>query len=242
MPDRLPLLLVRPVDVAPLAFVCGDPARARRIAEHFDELRQVGSNREYLTFTGLVQGLPVTVSSHGVGAGGASICFEELIQAGARTLIRLGTSGSLRPECREGALILATCAIRRDGAGERLIPLAYPAVADWRVTAILAEALSAEPEVSWRAGLILSEGTFYPGLLASELETWTAAGALAIEMEAAMLFTVAGLRGARAGALLAVDNYVFDRKDYEPHREIVAQGIDRMILCALRAVPALAKL
>lgn len=242
MPDRLPLLLVRPADVAPLAFVCGDPARARRIAEHFDESRQVGSNREYQTFTGTVEGAPVTVSSHGVGAGGASVCFEELIQAGARTLIRLGTCGSLRLDIREGALILVTGAIRRDGAGERLIPLAYPAVADWRVSSILAVALSAEPAVPWHSGLVLSEGTFYRGLLASELETWAAAGALAIEMEAAMLLTVAGLRGIRAGALLAVDNCVLDRKEYEPHREIVALSVDRMIRCALRAVPALVKL
>jgi uridine phosphorylase len=61
-------------------------------------------------------------------------------------------------------------------------------------------------------------------------------------MEVSMLFTVAGLRGVRAGALLAVDNYVFDLKDYEPHRDIVVQGVDRMIRCGLRAVPALAKL
>jgi len=54
MPDLLPLLLVRPEDVAPLAFVCGDPARARaqRVAEHLSEAWQVGSNREYQTFTG----------------------------------------------------------------------------------------------------------------------------------------------------------------------------------------------
>jgi uridine phosphorylase len=61
-------------------------------------------------------------------------------------------------------------------------------------------------------------------------------------MEASMLFTVAGLRGVRAGALLNVDNYVFERKEYEPHREIVAEGTGRMIRCALRAVPALAQL
>lgn len=242
MPELLPLLLVRPADVAPLAFVCGDPARARHIAGHLDKARQVGSNREYVTFTGTVQGHPVTVSSHGVGAGGASVCFEELIQAGARTLVRLGTCGSLRPDLREGALILATGAIRRDGAGERLIPLAYPAVADWRVTAVLAETVASEPEVPWRAGLVLSEGTFYPGLLASELETWVAAGALAIEMEVSMLLTVAGLRGVRAGALLNVDNYVFERQQYEPHREIVVRGTERMIRCALRAVPALTAL
>jgi uridine phosphorylase len=236
----LPLLLVHPGDVAPLAFVCGDPARAQRIASHFTDARQVGSNREYLTFTGTVNGHPVTVSSHGIGAGGASICFEELIQAGAKTIVRLGTCGSLQPQYREGALILATGAIRRDGASERLVSLAYPAVADWRVTAALAEAVATEPEVPLGIGLVLSEGTFYPGLLPSETETWATAGALAIEMEASMLLTVAGLRGVRAGALLNVDNYVFERKGYEPHREVVAKGTDRMIRLALRAVPGLA--
>lgn len=242
MPDLLPLLLVRPADVAPLAFVCGDPARARRMAASLNEPRQVGNNREYQTFTGMVDGQPVTVSSHGVGAGGASICFEELIQAGARTLVRLGTCGSLQPQYREAALIVATAAIRRDGASERLIPLAYPAVADWRVTAALVDAVVAEPEVPLGIGPILSEGTFYPGLLPAETETWAATGALAIEMETSMLFTVASLRGVRAGALLNVDNYVFERKDYEPHREIVVQGTDRMIRCALRSVPALARI
>jgi uridine phosphorylase len=240
MPDLLPLLLVRPSDVAPLAFVCGDPARARRMAAYLNEPRQVGSNREYQTFTGMVDGHPVTVSSHGVGAGGASICFEELIQAGARTLVRLGTCGSLHPQYRETALIVATAAIRRDGASERLVPLAYPAAADWRVTAALADAAAAEPDLSWGIGTVLSEGTFYPGTLPSEMEIWATHGALAVEMETAMLFTVAGLRGARAGALLCVDNYVFERKTYEPHREIVMQGIERMIRVGLRAVPGLA--
>lgn len=242
MSDILPLLMVHHVDVAPLAFVCGDPARAHRIAGHLTEPRQVGSNREYQTFTGRVGDVPVTVSSHGVGAGGASICFEELIQAGARTIVRLGTCGSLQPDYRETALIVATAAIRRDGASERLVPLAWPAVADWRVTASLVEAVAAEPDLPFGIGPVLSEGTFYPGLLPSETEMWASIGTLAIEMETAMLFTVAGLRGIRAGAILSVDNYVFERKQYEPHREIVLQGIERMIRAGLRAVPALARL
>jgi uridine phosphorylase len=242
MPEILPLLLVRPGDVAPLAFVCGDPARARHIAGHLEDARHVGNNREYQTFTGTAGGVPVTVSSHGVGAGGASICFEELIQAGARTLVRLGTCGSFRAEYREGALIVATAAIRRDGAGERLIPLAYPAVADWRVVAALVKAASAEPGLPLGIGPVLSEGAFYPGPLPSEQPLWIEAGALAVEMEVSILFTIAGLRGVRAGALLNVDNYVPERKEYEPHRDVVAQGTDRIIRIALRAVPALAGL
>jgi hypothetical protein len=81
----------------------------------------------------------------------------------------------------------------------------------------------------------------YPRLLPSELPLWIAAGVLAIEIECSLLFTLAALRGARAraGALLNVDNYVPERIEYEPHRDIVAAGTERMIRAALRAVPAL---
>jgi uridine phosphorylase len=235
----LPHLKAQPADLAPLAFVCGDPARARRIAEHLADVRHVGSNREYETFTGAVDGVAVTVSSHGVGAGGAAVCFEELIQGGVRTLVRLGTCGSLQPAYREGALLVATGAVRRDGASDRLVPPAFPAIADWRIVAALHAAASAEPEAAVGTGLAVSEGVFYPGLLPSELPLWIAAGVLAIEMECSLLFTLAALRGARAGALLNVDNYVPERIEYQPHRDIVAAGTERMIRAALRAVPAL---
>lgn len=236
---HLPHLKAHSADLAPLAFVCGDPARARRIAGHLADVRHVGSNREYETFTGTAGGLPVTVSSHGVGAGGAAVCFEELIQGGVRTLVRLGTCGSLQPQYREGSLIVVTGAVRRDGASDRLIPPAFPAVADWRLVAALHAAAQAEPEATPGIGFTLSEGVFYPGLLPSELPLWINAGVLAIEMECSLLFTLATLRGARAAALLAVDNYVPERTEYEPHREVVVAGVERMIRVAVRAVPGL---
>ncbi len=240
MATRLPHLKTQPADLAPLALVCGDPARARAIAGHLTEVRHVGSHREYETFTGTAGGIPVTVSSHGVGAGGAAVCFEELIQGGVRTLVRLGTCGSLQPQYREGALIVVTGAVRRDGASDRLIPPAFPAVADWRLVAALHEAAQSDPEATVGTGLALSEGVFYPGLLPSELPLWIAAGVLAIEMECSLLFTLAAIRGARAGSLLAVDNYVPERTEYEPHRNVVTAGIERMIRVAVRAVPGLA--
>ena len=78
---------------------------------------------------------------------------------------------------------MATSAIRRDGATKRLIPLAYPAAADWRVAAALVDAVAAEPDLPWGTGTVLSEGTFYKGPLPSEMEMWAAAGAPAVEME-----------------------------------------------------------
>ena len=122
------------------------------------------------------------------------------------------------------------------------MPPAFPAVADWRIVAALHAAALAEPGATVETlgtGLALSEGVFYPGLLPSELPLWIAAGVLAIEMECSLLFTLAALRGVRAGALLNVDNYVPERTEYQPHRDVVAAGTERMIRTALRAVPAL---
>ena len=237
----LPHLKASPDDLAPLAFVCGDPARARRIAEHLTAARHVGSHREYETFTGSVDGVAVTVSSHGVGAGGTAVCCDELIQGGVHTLVRLGTCGSLQPGYREGALLVVTGGVRRDGASDRLVPPAFPAVADWRVVAALDAAARAEPGAVVGTGLALSEGVFYEGLLPSELPLWIAAGVLAVEMECSLLFTLAAIRGARAGALLNVDNYVPETTVFDPHREVVAAGTERMIRAAVRAVPALAE-
>jgi uridine phosphorylase len=244
MASLLPHLKARPADLAPLALVCGDPARARRIAEHLTAARHVGSHREYETFTGEVAGVAVTVSSHGVGAGGAAVCCDELIQGGVRTLVRLGTCGSLQPQWREGALLVVTGAVRRDGASDRLVPCAFPAVADWRVVGALDAAARAEAgdRAGVGTGLALSEGVFYPGLLPSELPLWIAAGVLAIEMECSLLFTLASIRGVRSGALLNVDNYVPERTVFDPHRAVVAEGTERMIRAAIRAVPALAEI
>eukprot|EP01126_Amoeba_proteus_P060332 TRINITY_DN796_c0_g1_i17.p1 TRINITY_DN796_c0_g1~~TRINITY_DN796_c0_g1_i17.p1 ORF type:complete len:110 (-),score=19.96 TRINITY_DN796_c0_g1_i17:860-1189(-) len=65
-------------DVAPLCLVVGDAERARLVAD-LEPGILVSSNREYYTYTGKHKGKRVTVSSHGVGGGGASVCFEELI-------------------------------------------------------------------------------------------------------------------------------------------------------------------
>ena len=116
-PDAfLPNLGVRADDVAPAVLVVGDPERAEQIAKELADARLVGANREYRTFTGTRNGVPVTVSSHGVGAPGAAICFTELIRAGARAIVRAGTCGGLQPGMTRGTIIVPTGAVRDDGA------------------------------------------------------------------------------------------------------------------------------
>ncbi len=104
-----------PGQIAPRVLTCGDPWRAQSIAEKMENTTVVSKNREYWVFNGEYNGVPVTVASHGVGASGAAICFEELIRSGAKVIIRVGTCGTLQPEVVAGDLVVATGGVREDG-------------------------------------------------------------------------------------------------------------------------------
>jgi uridine phosphorylase len=230
-------------EVSSVIIAVGDPSRARRAAAMLEDMRPLSDTRGYPAFTGRWKGVPVSIASHGMGAGGASICFEELIQAGAKTIIRAGTCGSLQPEYREGNLIIVTGAVRSDGASQELIPPTYPALAHYEVTTALVAAAknAAAPGQPTGVGVCISGSVFYPGVLASDLGMWAKARVLAVEMEVAVLLTIAGLRGIRAGALLTVDNYVFERTEYEPYRDVVQNGVSRMLTVTFDAAVDLGK-
>lgn len=222
--------------------VCGDPARADRIAERLDSTTLLSSKREYRAHNGTYRGVPITVCSHGIGAAGAAIAFEELIIAGARTLIRVGTCGGLQPDIHAGYLVIATAAVQNTGYGRETVPAGYPAVASASLALGLQRA--AEPSrQEIRAGIVLSRDSFYPGVevaTAPNYQAMSRANVLAVEMECAALFIVGSLRGAQTGAILAVDGNVLEAvesvESYKPGRDIVHQAIDSAISCALEAL------
>lgn len=241
MDDRTPILRVRPADIAPRVLVCGDPERAAQIANGLHDARLVGQWREYTTYTGAYNSQSVTVSSHGVGGAGAAVCFEELIRAGAQTIIRVGTCGSYLPQIRSGGLIIGTAAVREDGVSAELVPLAFPAVADVDVTQALMRAARDQPDQHAHAGIVRTHAAFYSGVLPPTHELWMRAGVVAIEMEYATLLVVASLRGIRAGGIFAVDGNPAEAADmtgYNPHREVVEQAKRAMITIALEAIVA----
>ena len=92
-------LRANPGDYAEAVLVPGDPLRAKYIAEtFFDAPRQVNGERGMLGFTGTFRGAPVSVQSTGMGCPSAAIVIEELVQLGAKRIIRVGTCGGLRSE------------------------------------------------------------------------------------------------------------------------------------------------
>jgi uridine phosphorylase len=238
---NLPLLNVNATDLMPTALVVGDPQRAAAAAEYLDDVKELGYSREYRTFTGTYVGVPITISSHGVGAAGASICFDELMQGGVKTIIRAGTCGAMRPEIEDGELIIGTGAIREDGTSEKLVPIAYPAIADRHVVTALEDAAREAGCQSTHTGVVLTQGYFYPGILPHVARVWLNAkiDLYAAEMELATLLVIASIYGVRAGGIFTSDGNLTKEADpltYDPHRRVVKEGIETMVRIALEAL------
>jgi purine-nucleoside phosphorylase len=195
---------------APLAhrvLLPGDPGRALRLAQELlDGPRMFNHNRGLWGYTGAAaDGAPLTIQSTGMGGPSTAIVASELIELGARTLLRVGTCGALDGSLELGQLLVATEAIADDGTSRALGAAAF---ADARVPAspaLLATLLAAPrtPTLDIVAdGPVVSTDLFYDST--DREPAWLAAGARAVEMEAATLFALAARRGVQAGALLIV--------------------------------------
>jgi uridine phosphorylase len=241
--NPMPTLRARPSQIARAAMVVGDPNRAAEAAKLLDQAEEVGSFREYRTFSGFYKGKRITIASHGVGAGGANMCFHELFQCGVTTVIRAGTCGAMQPEMNDGSLIIGTGAVRLDGVTEHMMPLAFPAIADRHVTAALEAACVEQGVTQPYAGIILSQSYFYPGVLPNETDYWLATGLpAAVEMEYSLLLVMASIARARAGGIFVSDGNLTrtpDPNDYNPHREVVEAGKARMLRATLEALASL---
>ncbi len=241
--DRvLPHLLLRPGDLPDVVLVPGDPKRAERIAGRLEGAQPLAANREYHSYRGTYRGVPVGVTSAGVGAAGAVIAYEEAIRAGARTLLRVGTAGSLSDDVVAGDLVVVSAAARGEGASRQLVPIEVPAMADPDVTAALWAAARAANGRAHR-GVGLSVDAFYHGLVDLGFETYAAAGVLCVEMECSALFIVGMLRRIRTGAIVAIDGSAraASSGEHDPHRDLVQQTVDREIDVALEAIVRLGR-
>ena len=116
-------------DIADFVILPGDPGRVDFIAEQFEDAKEIAFNREYKTITGTYKGRPVSVTSTGIGCPSAAIAIEELANIGAKTLIRLGTSGAMQEHTRVGDLVIANGAVRQEGTSLQYMPIEFPAVA-----------------------------------------------------------------------------------------------------------------
>lgn len=119
----------------------GDPDRVEVIASRFDNPKFVMRRREYTTWTGELDGVPVACTSTGIGCPSTAIAVEELADVGVDTFIRVGTSGSMQHHIKPGSIGVVSGAIRDEGTSRHYLPMEFPAVADLDITLALREAV-----------------------------------------------------------------------------------------------------
>lgn len=206
---------VAPGEVAERILLVGDPARADKVAARFDSVRLRRTSREYVTITGEYRGAPLTVTATGIGCDNTEIAVIELTQCVERpTFIRVGSCGALAPGIELGDLVISTGAVRLESTSTYFVPEGYPAVAHHEVVLALLEATADLPDRRAHAGLTATAAGFYgaqgrnvPGFPPRDPELparLAAIGVKNMEMECSLLFTLAQLRGLRAGAVCAV--------------------------------------
>ena len=211
--NRLYHIQVAPGEVGRYVIMPGDPKRCAKIAEYFEEPVLIADNREYVTYTGTLDGVKVSVTSTGIGGPSAAIAMEELYRCGADTFVRIGTCGGMQPEVKSGDVVIATGAIRMEGTSREFAPLEFPAVADLTVTNALVRAAK-QKDYSFHTGVVQCKDSFYgqhePETkpvsyeLMNKWEAWKRLGCLASEMESAALFVVASYLHVRAGSCFLV--------------------------------------
>jgi purine-nucleoside phosphorylase len=200
-----------PGEIAETVLMPGDPLRAQWAAETFLESPVcVNRVRGMLGFTGTWNGHRVTIQGSGMGMPSLSIYANELIRDyGATTLIRIGSAGAMQSAVKLRDLVLAMTASTMSTPSLGIFrEMRFAPCADWRLLQAAMTAATARG-ATVHAGGIYSSDVFYderPDLT----EQLTRHGVLAVEMEAAELYTVAARHGARALAVLTISDHLID--------------------------------
>jgi DeoD family purine-nucleoside phosphorylase len=227
-----------PGDYAEACLLPGDPLRAKYIAEtYLEDAVQRNAERGMLGYTGTFEGRPVSVQATGMGCPSAAIVAEELHQLGVKRMLRVGTCGGLQPDLALGDLIVALSAIPADATARHLVGTdQHVPTASWE---LVHGAVHVAKDIgqSMRLGPIVSSDLFYnPD--DGQYARWSSRGVLAVEMEAAVLFTLGALRGFAAGCLLTVSDVVVEGEFQRISDEELRAAVDRMTRVALATVTA----
>lgn len=233
-------------DVGEYVILPGDPKRCVKIAKYFDNPKLIADKREYVTYTGYLNGKKVSVTSTGIGGASASIALEELVKIGAKTFIRVGTCGGMELDVKGGDIVIATGAVRMEGTSKEYAPIEFPAVANFDVTNALVQA-SEQMGFIRHVGVVQCKDSFYGQHnpekmpvsyeLLNKWEAWKKLGCLASEMESAALFIVSSYLKVKTGSVfLVVANQEREKQNLE---NPIIHDTDKAIKTAIEAIKIL---
>jgi uridine phosphorylase len=248
-------LIITANSISPYVLLPGDPGRVSFIASYLKNPQIISQNREFLIASGVYKSINITICSTGIGCPSTAIATEELINAGARVFIRVGTcGGSWRSDIPAGSLVIPIASIRDEGTTKEYIPEGFPAVADPDVVAALRSS-ARTLNVKTFVGINRTHDAFFGNqmskakwgsYLCDERFDGKETPILSSEMECAALFVIASLRGVRAGAVLAVNanpeplspRLVGKQQQVvaETSKQITKETVDKAIRVALEAI------
>lgn len=241
-------LQIKKGDVGRYVILPGDPKRCEKIASHFENPVLIADSREFVTYTGYLDGEKVSVTSTGIGGPSASIAMEELVNCGADTFIRVGTCGGMDLDVKGSDIVIATGAIRMEGTSKEYAPIEFPAVADLSVINALVHAAK-KLGYEYHTGIVECKDAFYGQHdpeskpvsyeLLNKWEAWLRLGCKASEMESAALFVIASHLGVRCGSnFLVVGNQERQKEGLE---NPIVHETESAIKVAIEAIRQLIK-
>lgn len=243
-------LHIKEGDIGRYVLLPGDPGRCEKIAQYFDNPHFVAQNREYVTWSGTLLGEPVSVVSTGIGCPSTAIAVEELVESGAETLIRVGSSGSMQPDIHAGDVVVVNASIRDEGTSFHYLPIEFPAVANIEVVNALRKAAN-RLGLRSHTGIAQSKDSFYGEVERTRMpmsahltERWNAfvvGGAACSEMESSALFILSSLYRKRAGAVMLVINEadLAETEEVGADKHMLEFDADRVIQVAVEALKIL---
>lgn len=200
MRAKQPHIRCSPGDISKYCIIVGDPGRVLRVSKELKDVKEVSDNRGLPVINGFYDNIPVTVACTGMGGPSAAIVIEELINCGAKVIIRVGSGGVLRKEINTGDLIISTGVCKEENASLAYVPSGFASVPDFDVTNALIS--SAKDFVKkFYYGITMCTDGFYAESHKERMLEWSKMGVIGSEMESSMLFTLATLRGVKAGLI-----------------------------------------
>jgi len=231
-----------PGDVAPIVIVPGDQGRVESIISKLYSPKKISENRGLITYTGYYEDYPVSVTSTGMGGPSASIVYEELINIGAKILIRIGSVAGLQEEVEEGDIIISQACVRDDGASQYYVPQNFPAIASPEVYLSLVSAAK-NLNFDFKTGINWSHSCFY-NRDPEYFQRWSRYRVISMDMEASSLFVVSALRGVKAGfiGICYANRFKQSNKDKvdlsvpDTNRSLIKSSTSKAIDITLRAI------
>ena len=197
------------------ALLPGDPGRVHRLLEHLQDAVVTQHEPPFVEAVGHVDGVRVLVAATGMGGPSVVASVTRLAARGVDTFVRVGGAGPVAADVAAHEIIVASGAVRHEGASAYVLPPSWPAVADPTVVDALLRA-AASQKVAVRCGVLHTKDSFFgevdPASSAVENElrsawrSWQRLGVLASEMEASVLFCMASRYAWRAGAVVKVND------------------------------------